>query len=165
MTKKLVCFLFLVLLCSCSSAPDCDPLLAWVGDYRIVWIEGSYISDWLGPKVNASGQDYITSGVSFSSPSWNITFQSDNTWYSAMSATANIGLYTTTNFLISFEGTYEVFADSYELRVSNVTTNVGKLNVSEIIEFMESQSTGSWIRWQSGCSKTLRRFGRFEVLD
>ena len=162
---KIICLLLIIFLSSCYSPPSCDPLSVWVGDYEIVWIEGSYISGWLSSKVNASGQNYLTSGVTFSAPSWRIAFQSDNTWYSAISATANIGLYTTTNFLVSFEGTYEVFDDAYELRINDVTTNVGRLEVSEIIEFVESQSTGSWIYWTGDCSNSLRRFGRFEVSD
>lgn len=161
--NKFVWIFMIIILSACGSELDFDPMSEWVGNYRITWIEGSYVWNWLDSKIASDGQDRIT-GVSVSEPSWNIIFQSDGTWYSAISSGVYIGLQTYSEFSILFEGTYEAFADTYELRLDNVTTNVGKLDVSEIIDFVKSQRTGTWTYWTHKYSNSLRRFGRFEVM-
>lgn len=161
----MLCLLLILFPLSLGCAEECDPYAAWVGDWDVWVIEGVPKWYWIENQLNSSAHDRLTSGVRLTSESWRFTFQSDGNWYSAISASGLTGLASSVDISIVFDGTYTVTEDRYELKIGDIKSNVGSLDISAIIEFMESQLTGSWESDGTPCHilPKLSRFGKFTV--
>ena len=155
-----------ILSLSACSYRDCDPITPWInGSYDVWVIEGVPKWHWFDNKLNVSGQDLISSGISVDIGSWGFTFEPNGKWHSSISGLARKGLFNSFNFYISFSGSFSVTETSYELTIEDINKKVGSLDVSPIIDFMRSQTTGSWSMDYDLCSVSpkLSNFGKFKV--
>ena len=146
-SKLTIVALFSFSFAGCGGGEDCDPITPWInGNYSVASIEGIPPWKWFNNKLNTSGGDLFTSGynVDIGVYGWKFVFEPNGKWYSSISGNASKGLFHHFNFYMSFSGSYFVTETTYELLIENIEKKVGPIDVSPIVEFMESQTVGSW---------------------
>lgn len=178
--KALFCILLALSLLGCSR--DCDPYKAWINDYKIFSISVEDDGRVINEQVEVSFEnllnpedlpedDRILKGVTIILAHWRIQFQPDGDWTSTLfiSGTKSIPFlgdrtFDIIEFNVMFEGTYRVSGNTYELFVLNVDHDA-PIDINPILDFMETQSFGTWVADSSICSigPRLARFGVFTV--